>query len=251
MLTPQLLLVVAILVVFVALLAARRLVDKDDQTSTLRPLAAVGALRRQTGMALESGHPSQFAPGRGSLHTAAGPTSIAAMHVLGQVAETMGRGQLTPQVVLGTATLLPLVEDNLREISNGNTEVQESPVNVQFVAEDRFPIAYAAGAAAAIDSSELASSIAVGRFGAELALIGEAANRKGIEQLMGSDDPAAIAVAIANTENSLWGEEIFAAGAYLRKGDWDRAAVLAQDFLRWILILGLAGAATAQILGLT
>ncbi len=250
MASPELFITAAILISFGLLLLVRRRIAQSQETVRLRPLPALRSVRRQAGLALESGKPPLIALGHGSLHTAAGPVSVAALQLLQEMAESSGRGQLTPQLMLGAATLLPLVQDGLNAGRATTGDAQDTPLNVQFVAEDGFPITYGAGASVAIESADVVSSVAVGRFGAEIALIGEAASRNQIEQLMGSDDPSAIAVAIASTENSLWGEEIFAAGAYLRDTDWHRAAIRTQDLLRWILIAALSAAAAVHLLGL-
>lgn len=235
------------LVIMVALM---RCVESGGERLPLRPLPALQALRRQVGMALESGYPPLFALGRGALHTSAGPASVAGTQLLQELAESSGRGQLTPQVTVGAATLLPIAEESLRRALDESQEAEGDQTNVRFIAEDVFPFTYAAGTADAIERENIVSTIAVGRFGSELAIIAEAANQRGVEQLMGSDDPAAIAIAFAATENSLWGEEIFAAGAYLRENAWGIAAVRTQDILRWLLIIASLGAALIHILDL-
>jgi hypothetical protein len=171
---------------------------------------------------------------------------------LREVAETIGQGELTPQVTVGAATLLPIAQDALRRVAEiGGQPQGYDPSDVQFMADDAFPFAYAAGTGEFIERGQIGTNIAVGRFGAELAIIGEAAVRDNIEQVMGSDDPSAIAIALASTENSLLGEEIFVAGAYLRGSATYLASVQVQDGLRWLLVLALLVAALLRLLGLS
>lgn len=237
--------------VFAALAIVRRQIERGQQTYSLRSLTAFNALRRQVGMALESGRPPLLALGRGALHTTAGPVSVAGLQVLHELAEGTGRGQLTPQVMIGAATLLPVAQDDLNRVADESVERHENINSVQFIADESFPFTYAAGTSSHIEREAPVASIAVGHFGSEIALIGEAASRNGIEQIMGSDDPTAIAISVATTENSLWGEELFAAGAYLRQAPWDLAAIRIQDLLRWFLIAALLVATIVHLLGIS
>lgn len=248
---PELIVLATFFSIFGALALIKRQIQTGQRSFGLRTLTAYSALRRQIGMAVESGYPPFVTPGRGPLHTNAGPASIAGLHVLQSLTGMSRNGQLAPQVTVGSATLLPIAQDSFRSDADDGTQRQDGRDNVQFIADESFPFAYAAGTADIIERGNVANSIAVGRFGAELALIGEAASRKELRQIMGSDDPSAIAIAIASTENSLWGEEIFVAGAYLHKSAWNMAAVRIQDVLRWLVIAALIGAAALHLLGLT
>jgi hypothetical protein len=59
------------------------------------------------------------------------------------------------------------------------------------------------------------------------------------------------AALFATTDNPLLGEELFAAGAYLKVNTYHAASLQAQDILRWITIAGiLLGALAATFLGM-
>lgn len=203
-------------------------------------------------MAVESGRHSLLALGNGQLHTQAGPASIAGLFVLQRLAQASGQGLVAPRATVGASTVLPIALDHVRTASEENPEQQAvRPDSVQFLAEDTSPFTYAAGTADVVERKEAGNSIAIGRFGAELAIIAEASARGNVRQIMGSDDLSAIAVATASTENSLWGEEIFAAGAYLNESASSLAPVRVQDVLRWLVILALLVTAVLHLLGLT
>lgn len=245
------LIVVAIIVAVLAgLILKKRQIEAGQRSYSLRSLSAFRTLRHQVGMALESGNPPLLALGRGPLHSESGPTSIAGLAFLRELASSSDRGQLTPRVAVGSATLLPIAQDVLKQVTEENAGSTQGEPSVQFIADETYPLAYAAGTANEIERDRIAGSIAVGRFGAELAIIGEAASRNEVSQVMASDNPDAIAVAIASTKDSLWGEEIFAAAAYLRQSSWDLAAVRIQDLLRLIVIAFLLGATFLRLLGL-
>jgi hypothetical protein len=245
----------AIILIFIivvgSLLLFQRRIEGGTGSVGLRPIAAYEAVHKQLGMAMESGRRPFFTLGSGALQSEAGPTSVAGLYVLDEQVETTARGQLSPLVTVGAGTLLPLATHRLAFAGDEHARPSSTAVpRAQFIADASFPFAYAAGTADVIQNENLQNSIAVGRFGTELALIGEAASRAGMEQIMGSDEPAAIAIALANTENSLWGEEIFAAGAYLRGTSPLLAAARSQDLLRWLVIAALFIATVLQVLGL-
>ncbi|MFQ5419297.1 MAG: DUF6754 domain-containing protein, partial [Anaerolineae bacterium] len=118
-----------------------------------------------------------------------------------------------------------------------------APGQAVFIAADTDPFAYAGGVANMIQEKEVSSNVLVGRFGPELAIMAEAASRRGMDQVIGADDPVALALGTAVTDNILIGEELFAASAYLEGRASHIASVYAQDILRWLAI--------ATILGLT
>jgi hypothetical protein len=65
-----------------------------------------------------------------------------------------------------------------------------------------------------------------------------------------SDDVVGQAVLFAGTQESLIGEELFAAGAYLGSGASHTASLTVQDILRWLVIIALLGGAFAKFAGI-
>ena len=87
----------------------------------------------------------------------------------------------------------------------------------------------------------------VGRLGPEVAFMAEAGRQKQVEQVIGSNNPAALAVATAVTDNVLIGEELLAAGAYLEENPDQLAAVQLQDILRWIIVIAIMAIAIIEL----
>ena len=54
---------------------------------------------------------------------------------------------------------------------------------------------------------------------------------------MGSDAAVAVALATAYGQKILWGEELFAARAYLQQDSLSIASLRAQDVLRWVMVV--------------
>ena len=85
----------------------------------------------------------------------------------------------------------------------------------------------------------------LGPLGPEAALVAEAGSRRG-HVVGGTLDPVAQAVLYAAADNPLIGEELFAAGAYLRVNRAHLASVQARDIMRWLVI---AAAVALAVLG--
>lgn len=200
------------------------------------PLPALDHLHRQLGRAIESGNPLHVTLGHASLVSQANPTSVAALHVLDHLAEDGCANSTPPLVTVGEGTLLPAAQDSLRHaFQKAGRSGEFDPAQAQFIAAETNTFIYAGGAASLLQHDQVAGNIAVGRFGAELALIAEAANNRKLEQLLGADDPTALAIATAFSENVLVGEEMFAAGAYLEAHPGRLASLQLQDIIRWIV----------------
>jgi len=214
----------------------------------LRPIGGFAALRIQNGVAVESGRSFHFSPGRASLAGQANPTSVAALSVLDYLTETTCAGDVPPITTSGDGSLLLAVQDSLRNAyATAGRSQDYSPQMAQYVAAEDQPMTYAAGASDVVNRGNLGSNLMIGRFGSEIAVVAEAAERGNMDQVIGSDDPTSLAVAAAVTEDLLLGEEMFAAGAYLHGEPAQIASLQLQDILRVIAIAGLLLAALINI----
>ncbi|HSM55356.1 MAG TPA: DUF6754 domain-containing protein [Candidatus Sulfomarinibacteraceae bacterium] len=238
---------IALLAAALMLLAYRRL--RAGDAFVLRPLPGYRALRQQLGLAIEGGRRPHLTLGRGPLHTVSGPSSVAALKILDELGASGAKSTLSPRVTVGTGTLLPAAEDTLRRVyEEAGRDGAFPPSSVEFIADDSFPFSYAAGVSAMLDEAENGSLMAAGRFGEEIIIINEAAQRAGLEQVTATDDPLAMALATAGSGEALWGEELFAAGAYLEEAPLQVASVRAQDMLRWLLAAIIVIIALLQLL---
>jgi hypothetical protein len=237
---------VIVVVALLLWLLTRR--QRSGRTAGKRPLTACHSLSNQVGEAIESGRKLHVSLGQASLIGAANPTSMAAVHVLDFLAKDGCASGTPPLTSVGDGTLLPLAQDSLRQAHKASGRIKEYRANMtQFLAADTDPYAYAGGIATILQQGEASSNLLVGRFGAELAIPAEIAARKNMEQVIGTDDPTALAVATAVTDNVLIGEELFAAGAYLDEQPSRAASLQVQDILRWLIILTIFALALIQL----
>jgi hypothetical protein len=111
------------------------------------------------------------------------------------------------------------------------------------------PVAYAAAAMGVAEDNATSGNVLVGSFGTEVALLTEAAARSGMAQVAGAAEPQAQAVLYPTADFVLYGEEIFATGAYL--GDQAAASrLVALDVVRLLVIAAIVVLAVVRGVGL-
>ncbi len=244
-------LVLAVIALVVVLLLRELRRARRGILPALRPHAAYQALQQQMGRSVESGQRLHITPGQGELQSPQGPASVAGLGALAEIAAESSASGIAPLVTVGAGTLLPAAQGAVRrayEASGRGAEFQ--PGDTHFLADSAFPFVYAAGATLLVQQSDVGSNVALGHFGGELGILAEAGQRRDPEQILGSDDPTAAAVAAAFTANAVWGEELFAARAYLGREPQQLASLRTQDMLRWLIALIVLVAALLGALGI-
>ncbi|MFN2297266.1 MAG: DUF6754 domain-containing protein, partial [Anaerolineales bacterium] len=130
----------------------------------------------------------------------------------------------------------------------------------QMRAEERFdhdlgrlaglgPAGYTAGAMITPSADRASATILIGAMGSEAALIADTGAQRG-SVIAAVTDPVGQAAVFATTDNPLLGEELFAAGAYLKVHPMHAASLQAQDVLRWGTIIVILAAVVASTLGI-
>jgi hypothetical protein len=91
-------------------------------------------------------------------------------------------------------------------------------------------------------------NVMVGSFGDEYLLMGETSARRGITHVGGTSNPNTLPFIYASAQETLLGEEIYAAGAYLQKRPAHLGSLAAQDLMRWLVgLFILAGIVIASV----
>ncbi|MCZ7669319.1 MAG: hypothetical protein M5U34_20155 [Chloroflexi bacterium] len=85
-------------------------------------------------------------------------------------------------------------------------------------------------------------NVLVGQFGAEIGIVTEVAGQHDVNQIIGSDDPQALAIAMTATEDVMIGEELLAAPAYFEGSPFQIASLQVQDLLRLVISVTILGA---------
>lgn len=233
--TPQALML-AFLLLFVPTFLFFQTRVRAGKRPFLRPLAAFARLRDLVGLAAESGKALHLSLGTGSVHGAAAAESLVALDLLDAAGQQAAAYGARPLVTTGDPTLFLAAQGVLQ----GGYEAQGLPreydhLSTRLVAPD--PAAYAAGVTDVVNHEPLAAHVMAGRFGDEYLLMAEAATHQGLEQVGGAAQPAVLPFVHATAHHPILGEELFAAGAYLRGDPAHVGSLLAQDWMRLLLIV--------------
>jgi hypothetical protein len=240
-----LLLIVPTLYFFIARARTAKRAGKDIP---LRPVPALAGVRGAVGRAAESGRPLHFSLGSGGVGDASTAESMAALLLLGLLAEEAATYDAHPIVTVANPTLLMAAQDQLRRAyARHGTPDNYDPSRVRLVAPDR--VGYAAGVIDTLNHEALSSNILLGAFGDEYLLMGEAAARKRLAQVAGAADPNIVSYVYATTDKPLLGEELFAAPAYVGRQPTLVGSLLTQDWLRvFVVIVIIVGAILYSVL---
>ena len=241
MLALGILLLAAIL--FVALALWRR-----RSPAAFRVIAAYERLNRSVGLAVENGTRLHVSLGRGSLFTARGGSALAGLAMLRRLAQRTSVSDRPPVATSGDASLAILSQDTLQSgyrAAGAEDQYRFSTGRLTGLT----PFSYAAGALPTIHDDNVSANIVLGDLGAEAALLAEASDRQNASLIAASDNLAAQSVFYAAAQESLVGEELFAAGAYIGAGATHDASLNVQDILRWLIILAILIGAGLEILG--
>jgi len=207
---------------------------------TLRPIAAYRALPEIAADAVESAQRVHVSLGSSALGE---PSTISALTSAAIAYEVAGRLAISPYpplITLSQGTTLPLAQDTLRRAY----ELRHRPAAFRATQAAWYPqgprsLAFAAGASAHAADLDVFSSVLLGRFGSEMAYFGEGALRHSQLLVAHSDTPVGQAVAYAQADYPLLGEELYAGPAYLTRRPLHLGTVIALDVLRWAVIMAI------------
>lgn len=217
----------------------------------LRPLPGFDVLKIQIGRAIESGRQMHITLGQAALPGPSGPTTLAALKMMQHLADEGCANDTPPLITTGEATIMLAAQEMLQHsFERANRPEEYRARLVHFVAHDTDPFAYAGGVSALMHQDRVTGNVMVGQFGPELMVMAEAAQRQDVTQVIGTDDPTAMALATVVTENTLIGEELFAASTYLNNTPEQMANLRIQDIVRVFIMIAILAAAVAQLLAL-
>ena len=202
----------------------------------LRPLPAFDTLSELSGRAAESSQVLHVGLGMGGISGSEMAVSLAGLTTLTYLADQSAASEAKLVVTVADPTLLPAAQEILRQAyaRQGKPDIF-SPSQVRLLAPE--PIAYAAGVMSILEGENPLANVTIGDFGDEYLLIGETGVKRDIVQIAGTSNPAALTFMQATADKVLVGEEIFAAGAYLRRDPESVAGIIVQDWWRYLVLL--------------
>jgi hypothetical protein len=225
----------SIALLFIGLMIFFATVGRSYAQRNLREIPAYLKLRRGVGLAVEAGKRLHISLGHGGISGVRGASTLLGLSVLQRIARAASISDRPPVATSGEATQAVLSQDTLQSTYRSlGEEEQYEPTSGQL--SGLTPFSYAAGAIPVIYDQQVSLNILTGHFGSEVALITDAAERSGSTSLGGSDNLSAQAVLYSTADDSLVGEELYVAGAYIQAGPLHMASLRAQDIIRWVLI---------------
>jgi hypothetical protein len=232
------------LVLFLIYLVRSQQGSKDDSASpatrfSLRRIAGYEATTEGLALSAETGRAVHTSPGTGSVGAQGLGTAstLAGMAIVESMARVSAITGAPVQATTNDAIAYALTDNAIRRgYRRAGWSLESEGGEVLFLTHAD-PLAYVAGAAEVIQEQKVSSAVAVGAFGPEVLFLTEAHRRQGAHQIVGSSDAQALALINITADHTIVGEEIFASGAYLERRTTHTASLLAQDGLRWALIL--------------
>lgn len=218
-------------------------------TPVFREIPAFARLKHAIGLSVEAGTRLHVSLGRGGLQTPNAAPGLAGLAMLRHLTEQTSASDEPPIVTSGAADLALLSRDTLQAgyKATGAEEIYD-PNTGRLTGLT--PFSFAAGAIPMIRDENVSANILIGHFGAEVALLTDAAERTNSPAVAAAIDPSAQALIYASVDKPLVGEELFAAGAYSGAGSAHQASLQVQDILRWAIILILLGGSALKLFGI-
>lgn len=220
---------------------------KKQSRTKLRNLQAMSQLRRALGVSVEQGKRVHLSLGSVNLLNPASASSISSLSAEERMVQQTAGGDVPPIISSGDGALSILSQDVLLGSTHnlpGSTQMYRSRGQLKGVT----PWSFAAGTIPLMKDRKTSTSVLLGHFGPETALLLDAAEKNTSQQITGTDNLAGQAVMYAMTQDTLIGEEVFAVPGYLQPGGGARAGIKVQDVLRWIVIGVLVVAAIVKFI---
>ena len=209
-----------------------------------RPIPVYVVLPELAADAVESNHQVHFSMGSSVVGELSTVSALVSAEIIYRMAERLAVGYQSPFITLSNPLTLPLAQDTLRRAY----EYRDNLGHYRSTAAVWFPqgvrsLAFAAGAASLSADRDANSNVLLGRYGVEAALIGDSALRHDQGLIMHSDLVEGQAVAFAQADRFLLGEELYVGPAYMNGSALERGGLIALDVMRWLVILGILVAA--------
>ncbi|HXD10774.1 MAG TPA: DUF6754 domain-containing protein [Anaerolineales bacterium] len=236
------------IVILTALLLLAFIYLRRKSPGVFRRIEAYERLNRSVGLSVENGTRLHISLGRGNLFTARSGSALAALAMLRRLAERTSVSDRPPIVTSGDASLSILSQDTLQagyRAAGAEDQYRISTGRLTGLT----PFSFAAGTIPVTRDEAVSATVILGDFGAEVALLADAADREDTNLIAASDNLSAQSILYASAQDPLIGEELFASGAYLGAGVSHDASLQVQDILRWVLILAIVGGSFLKFVG--
>ncbi|MEW6252827.1 MAG: DUF6754 domain-containing protein [Planctomycetota bacterium] len=200
----------------------------------VRPIPGVTAIEEAVGRATELGRPVLFVMGATDAKEI---VTHAALAILGYIARLAASLRAHLIALVRMPDVFPFVESTLREAyrSAGELDAFNPRDQVRFLSQD--PNVYAMGVARAVRDLPAGCTMFFGQFDYTSLLMTEPGARAGVLQIAGDHWLAQVPFFVCTCDYTIFGEEFYAAGAYVSGDPALRGAVVSQDLIKLIFAL--------------
>jgi hypothetical protein len=235
------------LVILSAILMAGLAFLRRKSTPVFREIPAFARLRKAIGLAVEEGSRLHISLGRGGLTTPQSAAELAGLEMLRRIAELTSASDRPPVATSGDGAVTILSQDALLASEQAALSTGYDATAARLTGLT--PFSYAAGALPVMQDENVSANVLMGNFGVEVALLTDTAERENTSTLAGSDNLSAQAILYSSAQDPLIGEELYAAGAYIKATPFHTASLTTQDILRWLIVIGILVGALLKLAG--
>ncbi|MCC7452004.1 MAG: hypothetical protein IT324_31655 [Anaerolineae bacterium] len=217
-----------------------------------RTIAAYTRIPLAAGEAVESGKAVHLSFGSSAVRDSTTLSALATSAILYHFAERAALGDRQSIVTMSDPVTLGLGQDTLRRAYKAQGVLGKYQTTMaRWYPQGALSLAFAAGVGTAIADEGIATNVLLSRYGPELMLIGESAIRSNQSIIAQSDQISGQAVAYAIADMPLIGEELYVGEAYLGRTALAQGGVIAQDILRYLIVVIIIGMAILAFLGIS
>lgn len=211
----------------------------------LRRLPPLDAIPDAIGRATETGTPIVYITGWGG--DMGRPTTMASMLILSHLAQRAADYNCRLLFPSHDPVIATVAEDTISQAATlaGRPE-WKSNTESSFLTQSQF--GYAAAIEGIVARERPGAVMLLGSFEGEALILAEAAHQSGAVTISGTDSTIQLSFFLVACDYTLIGEELFAASSMVSDDPRARAAIWAQDWLKYILIaILIIGALTVWI----
>ncbi len=206
----------------------------------LRPVDAFNDLPQRAGESVENGTRIHIALGSGNIGTQSTTGALAGLTVLDAISDAATISDKPPVVTSGDGASATLAQNSLRRAYD-RQNASERYDHLSGRMTGPTPLSYTAGVMMTLKEENVSTSLLIGTFGNEVALMADAGRGEKAHQIIATDNVQGQAAAYVMADEALIGEDMYASGAYLLGGKpFHKASLIAQDILRLLVVAALA-----------
>lgn len=213
-----------------------------------KKLKAADTFTTVVGQAVEKGGRLHLYTGANALGTEQSITALAGISLLEPALTNVPLLDQPPITSSADAVTTMAIMDKLEAIYRHKGVFDERQrLPARQIALD--PIAGVAGVNSINHFDQIEASILYGSMGSDIALAAEPGRRKGITQIIASDQIEGQAASFTLCDYPLIGEEVYQVPASVKKSPFADASLIAADIIRWLLVLAIIAGVLLSSIG--